>query len=565
MCLRLRVGDIKMKGHAKKQACACGCGREFVKNRGPGRPRKWATAYCRTKVHRVKQRAARKVPEVEIMPGKLADPAGELFAWAAQYLRVPPGHPKASNAMTVPKFGRAFLGDVLNDEILEALLCVARKNAKSALVAILCLGYLVGPIRYSGFRAGVASISKGKARELTSQIEAIALSSGLKDQLTFRRTPWPGRIESSTGLVEIMSSETGGHSSSFDLSIIDELGIMGEKDRAFINSMRSAVSAKKGKFISLSVYGSGPFIPEILERQDDPGMAVHLYQARVDCDLDDREAWKDANPGLGTIKSLGYMKFESRRAEKTPSDESFFRSQDLNLEGSASVEQICSPTDWKKCHVAELPERDGRCVVGIDLGGSRSMTAAVILWPGTGRIEAYGAFPSVPKLQNRAKKDRQPYTLMRADGELQVYQGRVVPVGRFLRGIRDRLQGQTVIGAGADRYRRAETEQFLADGELRWPMYWRGTGASATADGSADVRAFQRAVLGRNLKHGGGLLLSSAIADSILRYDKAGNPALDKSRRYGRIDAVSAGVIAAGLAERFQASPKYRWRYGGAV
>lgn len=512
-----------------------------------------------------KEAGVEKVPEIQVPAGKLHDPAGELFNWAAKYLRVPPGHPKSSTAMVVPEFGRLFIRDVLDDKIREALLCVARKNGKSALVAMLCLGYLVGPIRYAGFRAGVASISKGKARELTAQIEAIALSSGLKDQLTFRRTPWPGRIESSTGCVEIMSSETGGHSSSFDLSIIDELGLMGEADRAFINSMRSAVSAKEGKFISLSVHGSGPFIGEILERQDDPGTAVHLYQARVDCDLDDKQAWKDANPGLGSIKSTGYMEFEARRAAKTPADESFFRAQDLNLQGSASVEQICTPTDWKRCHVEELPERDGRCVIGIDLGGSTSMTAAVVLWPGTGRVEAYGAFPAVPKLEDRAKKDGQPYLLMMENGELQVFEGRIVPVGRFLRGIRDRLEGQTIIGAGADRYRRAETEQFLADGELRWPMYWRGTGASKTADGSLDIRSFQRMVLGRKLKHDGGLLMSSAVADSVLRFDPAGNPALNKSRRNGRIDAVSAGVIAAGLSQRFEAAPRYKWRYGGIV
>ena len=43
--------------------------------------------------------------------------------------------------------------------------------------------------------------------------------------------------------------------------------------------------------------------------------------------------------------------------------------------------------------------------------------------------------------------------------------------------------------------------------------------------------------------------MASAIRESELRYDGVGNPALDKSRVKGRIDALQAGVIAAGLSE----------------
>ena len=45
--------------------------------------------------------------------------------------------------------------------------------------------------------------------------------------------------------------------------------------------------------------------------------------------------------------------------------------------------------------------------------------------------------------------------------------------------------------------------------------------------------------------------MASAIKESTLRYDGAGNPALDKGRKQGRIDPLSAAVIAAGLAERY--------------
>ena len=35
-----------------------------------------------------------------------------------------------------------------------------------------------------------------------------------------------------------------------------------------------------------------------------------------------------------------------------------------------------------------LPPREGECILGVDLGGSRSMSAAALYWPATGRLEA---------------------------------------------------------------------------------------------------------------------------------------------------------------------------------
>jgi hypothetical protein len=48
-----------------------------------------------------------------------------------------------------------------------------------------------------------------------------------------------------------------------------------------------------------------------------------------------------------------------------------------------------------------LPPRAGAVVIGVDLGGSASMTAAAFYWPETGRLECLGWFPSKPSLLHR--------------------------------------------------------------------------------------------------------------------------------------------------------------------
>ena len=95
----------------------------------------------------------------------------------------------------------------------------------------------------------------------------------------------------------------------------------------------------------------------------------------------------------------------------------------------------------------------------------------------------------------------------------------------------------------------------LAMAGVEWPIVWRGSGASPVADGTHDVTAFQKFVRG-SLRVRESLLLASAISDSSLRYDGAGNAALDKSRSRGRIDALSAAVIACGLGSRIIARPE---------
>ena len=105
------------------------------------------------------------------------------------------------------------------------------------------------------------------------------------------------------------------------------------------------------------------------------------------------------------------------------------------------------------------------------------------------------------------------------------------PCREFSKRLRgSRLKGEhRVIQCGADRYRKNEAIQALDSAALNWPVTWRGTGASATADGSFDVRSFQDLVYQGTIKTAPSLVMRSAITESeITRKD--GNPKLNKSQ-----------------------------------
>ena len=255
--------------------------------------------------YRARKRSAKVASTVTFhpLPPPELDQADALAAWSKAELVVPPGHPREGQPLELPGYGVEFLRDALGAR--QSLLCVARKNAKSAIIAAFLLGRLVGPLRSPGYRAGVVSVTREKAAELLRQMHAIVEASELQG-VTFRRSPAPGRLESATGVVEFFSADrASGHASGFDDSLIDELGLLPERRRDLVAGMRSAISARDGRVISLSIVGDSPFTRELLELRHDPAVAVHHYSAPEGAALDDPEAWLLLTRRWQRVSSLG--------------------------------------------------------------------------------------------------------------------------------------------------------------------------------------------------------------------------------------------------------------------
>ena len=505
-----------------------------------GRKKLYASATERKRAQRARESAARshqldaRPPVVAVVDH--ADPVGALAEWSRKTLIVPPGHHRAGEPMALPEFAVDWLR--ASWDAHESALSTARKNAKSAIAAILALGYLCGPLRRPGWRGAIASINKQKAAELRRQVAEIAEASKL--DIRIRRSPYPGVIESSTGSLDTLSADrTAGHASGYDLVIVDETGLFPLRARDLLAGLRSSTSARDGKIRHISIRGDSALFREILKNKP---VVAHVFAAAEDCAIDDAAAWAAANPGLGTIKSIGYMRNEVARVSGVPSDEPSFRALDLNQEISPVREMVCAPTDLAACFVDAVEYR-GPCYLGLDVGEAGSGTAAVAYWPVTGALRTWLAFGDRPTLKERAKRDGADYPAMERRGELRTYAGRTVPVKAFIGDVRADLAGANVRQAVADNYRAGELRDALP-----WPLTIVRSGLGP--DGSAAVRAFQRVVLTGALALRPNLSLASAIKESTLRRDANGNPAIDAARSRGRIDVLSAAVLAVGAASK---------------
>ena len=503
-----------------------------------GRRKLYASAVEKQRAYRARLSAGRAhrldapaIPVVAVVDH--ADPVGALAEWSRSTLIVPPGHPEAGAPMGLAEFAVDWLRDSWGAH--ESALSTARKNSKSAIAGILALGYLCGPLRRLGWRGAIASVSKEKAGELRRQVAEIAEASRL--DIRIRRSPYPGIIESATGSLDTLSADrTAGHASGYDLVIVDETGLFPERARDLLAGLRSSVSARNGKIRHISIKGDSPLFEEILAN---PAVIAHVYAAADDCELSDESAWRAANPGLGSIKSIEYMREEVERVAGVPSDEPSFRAYDLNAAISPTREMVCSPEDLKKCFT-EAVEYRGPCYVGFDIGEASSGTAACAFYPRTGALRTWLAFGSLPTLKTRAKRDGADYLAMQTRGELRVYSGRTVPVKAFVADVREDLGGSDVRTAVADGYKAEELRDCLG----AWKLTVRRSGTGP--EGSQAVRAFQRRVLTGELQLLANLSLASAIKESALRRDGNGNPAIDRARSHGRIDVLSAAVLAVG-------------------
>ena len=510
---------------------------------------------------RSERRASRPVATAPV--SECTDVADDIARWAESTLVVPTGL-LAGSPFVIEGWQRDFLRDALQDGVREAALCCPRKNGKSGVIAALVLYYLAGPGNRAHWRAIVVSLTGNLSKELRKQISEIADASGL-DSIRSYNSPTPGRVTglNNASLDCLSADKSSGHAVGVDLALVDESGLLGEDKRTLWDAVYSSVSTRDGRVLYISIRGASPMYEELRERRGQSGIVWHEYAADENADLMDSEQWHKANPALGTVKSLSYMQDAAARAVESPLAAAGFRALDLNLPGTPNQPNILDVADYQRAVTDALPPRSGECVVALDVGGATAFTAAACYWAATGRCEIYCGVGGIPDIAARGQADgvQDRYSRMERRGELWVYPDvRVTPLTAFLADVAERLADARIVAVVADDYRKAAVMDSLpaswgnADFVLRRAVWKEAT---------EDITAFQGAVIGGKVAFPESLALASAIQESRLDFDKGGNTRLEKQRANGRIDCLSAAVLAVAEGLRRARAPREYTGYIG--
>lgn len=482
-------------------------------------------------------------------------------------LHIPEG-PHAGNRLRLAPFQKQFVRGALAPATNVACLSIGRGNAKTALSAGVALGALIGEWDTQPNREIlIAARTRDQARVAWNFVAGLShsLSEDVQRGLTFRRAP---RLEieydgdGGGHIVKVIAADgKSALGSAPTLCLMDERGHwQRDKGDELEHALLSGLGKRGGKALIISTCApddSHPFSKWL----DEGAEGVYRQEHRPSPGLpaDDVESLLIANPGAehGIGSSLEWLRAAARRAiMRGGSSLTSFRLYNRNERVSGETRDMLLRVDeWLNCESAELPPRQGPVVIGIDLGGSASMSAAAFYWPETGRLECLGCFPSRPSLADRGAGDGcgNRYVEMQSRGELSTLGEMTVPVATWLVDTLRHVDGQLIAALVADRYKQSELGEAIGRAGIRAPIIWRGQGFR---DGGEDCERFRRACFDGRVKSAPSLLLRSAFADAVTLRDPANNLKLAKARSNGRIDAAAATVLAVAEGMRIAGRPQ---------
>lgn len=490
-------------------------------------------------------------------------------------LTVPEGK-KAGKALKIAQFQRDFVKGTFRKGVMVGILSIGRGNAKTALSAGLALAEMVGALESDPQPKReiiIAARNRDQAKTAFNFVTGFIDGMDEIDQAQFvirRGSKLEVEFASNGGgLLRVIAADgksvLGGAPT---LAILDERAAWeAAKGDSLENAILSGLGKRDGRALIIST--SAPDDTNTFSRWMDeppPGTYVQEHRPPPGLPADDLESLLIANPGAteGIGATAEWLVSQARRAiARGGSALSSFRN--LNRNERTSTEnrsQVLTVDQWMSAEVDadKLPPRDGPCILGIDLGGSRSMSAAAFYWPDTGRLEALGTFPSKPGLADRGAADSvgDRYLQMHQRGELSVMGENTVPPGLWLAEIVRKLDGVTPVCIMGDRFRHAEfVEAMQAASLARVPFLPRGFGFK---DSSDDIERFRRSIFDGDVKVAPSMLLRFAFADAITLVDPAGNHKLAKARSLGRIDAAAAAIVAVAQGARMKATPHKKAR-----
>lgn len=465
-------------------------------------------------------------------------------------------------------FHRKWIRKVFAPDIEVAVLSCPRGSAKTWLAAQLAAVALRpgSPLWQQGIEVLAVSGSLEQSRVLLRMVrEALAdreheyrwLDSGQRLQVTHKTTMTKLRILSSSGK-RAMGLE------GFSMILADEPGSWEKRGGSLMyDALRTALGKRGGKLgqrlilIGTRAPAESGWWTHLIDGGSGPG--VHVTELRVKAS----DPWHDyqviarVNPLIRVSASLRRAILRERDAARSnPTARASFKAYRLNMKDiGTAADSLVSLDDWKRVEDRPVLPRVGRPVVGLDIGGNRSWSAAWCLWP-NGRSEAYAVVPGIPDLAARERQDAQPrglYQQLEDDEVLVIDPGvRVsspaVLVDHLVR------QGIRPQGMICDRF----LVESVADAVRgRWPILKRVTRWSEATE---DVAAF------RKLVHDGPLsivpearnLVAVSLAGTIVKCDDQGSTRIIKKNQAfrERDDVAVAGVLAAGQLMRQLARPR---------
>lgn len=472
---------------------------------------------------------------------------------------------RAGETMELLDFQEQFIRGVYGNvddlgrrRVRLAALSVARGNGKSGLLAGLSLAHLLGPMQEPYGECYGAALDREQASVLYRMMRAIIEATPwMAARVNIRE--WHKEIidEESQSIWKALTSDARkAHGLAPSFWVADEVAQWRSREMwdALATGMGKRAQAL-GVTISTQAADDLHFFSEMLDAEPNPTVYVQLHAAPDDCALDDREAWRAANPALGAFLNEEQFADAAERAMRSPSFEPSFRLLNLNQRIDAEERFIDRATWDANGEPFDPIELEGQpCYGGLDLSSTQDLTAFSLWFPDTGRLLTWHWVPA-DTIGERVERDRVPYDRWANDGWMERTAGRATDRVAIARRLAEVRQSYDVRGIAFDRWRFEDLGKLLSDEGIDLPLVEFVPGFKSYAPA---VDAFERALLEGRMQHNNNPVLRWQAGNVVIETDAAGNRKPSKAKSLDRIDGIVTAIMACGLADRDEGPKVYK-------
>lgn len=475
-----------------------------------------------------------------------------VVAFIERYCIIPEGA-QVGKPIKLVEFQRRFILEVYDNPhgTRRGYLSIGRKNGKTALIACLLLAHLVGPEAKQNGQLVSGALSRDQAA-LVFNLAAKMVQMSPELAKIVRIVPSGKRLlglPMNTEYKALAAEGRTAHGLSPFLAILDEMGQVRGPNSDFVDAITTSQGAHDNPLL-LAISTQAPTDADLYsiwlddaERSGDPSIVSHVYTAPEDCALDDREAWKAANPALGLFRSEKDVEEQAAQAMRMPTNESTFRVLTLNQRVNM-VSAFVSPGVWKAGNGAP-GALDGLVYGGLDLSATTDLTALVLTCRKDGLLHVHPHFwMPQDSVFEAAKRDREPYDVWVRQGLIRTTPGKVIDYDFVARDIGQICSGLNISTIAFDDWRMDRLQLAMVRQGVELPLFNYRQGFKSM---SPALDALEADLLNEVVRHGGNMPLAMCAKNAVVVPDPAGNRKLDKSKATGRIDGMVALAMAEGV------------------
>lgn len=481
-----------------------------------------------------------------------------VCAFIERYCIVPEGD-LLGKPIKLEPFQKRFILDIYDNSsgTRRGYLSIARKNSKTATIACILLAHIAGPEAVLNSRIISGAMSKEQAAEVYNYAsKMVSLSSELSKVI--KTVPSKKMLIGMVRNVEYQAVSAEGktaHGKSPILAILDEVGQVRGPHSEFIDAIVTSQGAYDNALllaISTQAANDGDLFSIWLDdaiQSKDSRIVCHLYAAPASCELQDREAWKSANPALGKFRSLRDVEEQADRASRMPSFEPTFRNLILN-QRVEMVSPFISKKIWEinNGEVDHTAFYDNPVYAGLDLSGKNDLTSMVLICKPKDKWLVWPFFWTPEKaLADRARSDRAPYDVWAKEGFIKTTPGASIDYETVAKDIAEILGDVSIESVAFDRWRIDLLIKEFNEIGVKLPLIPFGQGFR---DMAPAIDALETALLNEQVSHAANPVLTMCMANSRVEKDAAGNRKLNKARATGRIDGAVALCMAFGIVSK---------------